>query len=183
MRLIEAAHAKIKLIVKPGDICIDATAGNGYDTLFLAKQIAPNGRVYAFDIQNSAIMQTSARLRKSGLSHLIKLIHQPHQKVTDFIDQKDHHNIKVAMFNLGYLPGTDHRVTTTSKTTICAIENSHNLLKKGGLITIIGYRGHKGGIEETEEVLKLCKLKNWQYEAQEGNSNPLSPVLLYITKN
>ena len=38
MRLIEAAHAN-QTIVKPGDICIDATAGNGYDTLFLAKQI------------------------------------------------------------------------------------------------------------------------------------------------
>lgn len=42
----------IRQQVMPGDICIDATMGNGNDTVLLSRLAGENGRVLAFDIQN-----------------------------------------------------------------------------------------------------------------------------------
>ncbi len=38
-------------VVQAGDTVVDATAGNGHDTLFLAKLVGPSGAVYAIDVQ------------------------------------------------------------------------------------------------------------------------------------
>ncbi len=48
----------MKDYVKPGDMTLDCTIGNGNDTLLLAKLVGPMGRVYGFDIQEKAIENT-----------------------------------------------------------------------------------------------------------------------------
>lgn len=55
-------HRIIEEKVQPGDICIDATAGRGNDTLFLAKLVGETGHVTAFDIQQDAVDSTRALL-------------------------------------------------------------------------------------------------------------------------
>ena len=54
----------IRQQVMPGDICIDATMGNGNDTVLLSRLAGENGRVLAFDIQKQALEHTEERLKK-----------------------------------------------------------------------------------------------------------------------
>ena len=58
--LVNVAHNLIKDVLHPGDIAIDATVGNGHDTLFLVEQVSPSGKVFGFDIQQAAIDSTRA---------------------------------------------------------------------------------------------------------------------------
>ena len=182
MRLVELAHSKIKEIVNPGDLCIDATAGNGHDSLFLATEVGPEGFVYGFDIQESAIMKTAEKLKRNKLSDRLKLIQTSHTEIKSFVDEKHQGNIQVAMFNLGYLPGGNHQVVTIAQTTVHALTSAYSVLKWGGMITVLCYRGHIGGNHETNEVINLCEKKNWNYELCEGTRNSQSPILLCINK-
>lgn len=54
-------------VVKPGDLCVDATAGTGQDTVFLARLVGERGQVLAYDIQEEALRQTGDRLKREGL--------------------------------------------------------------------------------------------------------------------
>ena len=49
-------------VVKPGDIVIDATCGNGHDALELVRMVCADnasGYVYAFDVQEDALANAS----------------------------------------------------------------------------------------------------------------------------
>lgn len=182
MRLVELAHDRLKQILCPGDICIDATAGNGHDSLFLAKLIAPNGLVYAIDIQEPAIQKTTEKLAQYGFRDQLKTIHDSHDNLDQIIDPKHRGNVATIMFNLGYLPGGNHQIITQAHSTAKSVEQAYLLLSKNGIITIICYRGHAGGESETQEVLSLCESKKWRTEQIYGSKNPWSPVLVIIKK-
>ena len=53
--------------MKPGETVVDATAGNGHDTIFLSRLVGPSGRVIAFDIDPQARIETEARHRANDL--------------------------------------------------------------------------------------------------------------------
>ena len=182
MRLVELAHDRLKQILCPGDICIDATAGNGHDSLFLAKLIAPNGIVYAVDIQESAILKTTDRLKQHGFKDQLKTIHESHENLDHIINLGLRGNIATIMFNLGYLPGGNHQIATQAYSTVKSVEQAYSLLRKKGIITIICYRGHDGGEKETQEVLSLCESQKWKTQQIYGNENPRSPILVIIEK-
>ena len=67
-----------------------------------------------------------------------------------------HGNIKAIMFNLGYLPGGDKTIITSTDSTITALNSSCHLLSSNGIITIIAYPGHSGGDLETVQVTNWC---------------------------
>lgn len=182
MKLVERAHQMIQCALVNGDMCIDATAGNGHDTVFLAKCVAPEGRVWSIDIQQSAISKTRKRIEDSGLSEVISLIHDCHSKVINHLPDACKGMVAVAMFNLGYLPGSDHSVRTSPSTTIQALKLIYEILKPGGLLSVLCYRGHTGGSEEAEAIEKHCQFENWQTERHPGSENPSSPLLLVIKK-
>jgi len=50
-RVLQYAQQLLKATVEEGDTVVDATAGNGHDTLFLAQLVGDSGQVYAFDVQ------------------------------------------------------------------------------------------------------------------------------------
>lgn len=54
--------AFIRQQVQEGDFCIDATMGNGNDTLLLSQLCGESGKVLAFDIQEQALTATQKRL-------------------------------------------------------------------------------------------------------------------------
>jgi ubiquinone/menaquinone biosynthesis C-methylase UbiE len=182
MRLVELAHSKIKKALRPGDLCIDATAGNGHDSLFLATEVGPQGFVYAFDIQEDALIKTTERLKENNLSDRLKTVLASHSAIKTFVDEKHKGNIQVAMFNLGYLPGGNHQIVTTANSTTSALTSTYSVLKEGGVITVLCYRGHPQGLNETNEVINLCEKEMWKHETYEGNSNPESPILICINK-
>lgn len=173
----------LKSIILLGETAIDATAGNGHDTLFLAKQVGAEGKVIAFDIQEAAISSTFGRIQEAGLENRVSLVLASHTMMEDHADAG---SVAAVMFNLGYLPGTDHAVTT-GEDTISALEMAVRLLRKGGALSVVCYPGHSGGDDEAARVEKwMEKLpeKGWRvvkYGAI-GTIKP-APFLLFAVKN
>lgn len=148
-----------------GDLAIDGTAGNGHDTLFLAKLVGEDGHVFAFDIQETAIENTRQRLNENNVSTRVSLFPVGHEKVSTVIPEDAYGKIAGAIFNLGYLPGGDKTIVTTAKTTITAINAIFTLLKKGGIIVLVIYHGHEEGKQEKEDLLSYVQ----QIDQSEGH--------------
>ena len=156
-RPLEMAHDFLAQVITPEDIVVDATMGNGHDTLFLAKLAK---QVYAFDIQEQALEKTSQRLQEAGLSN-VDLILQGHETVDQFVTE-----VKAAIFNLGYLPSADKSIITQPQTTLEALEKLCQMLIKGGRIAIMIYYGHEGGDIERDAVLDfVSQLPQQEYTA------------------
>ena len=150
-RVLPYVKTLLKDTVLPGETVIDATAGNGHDALFMAQLVGLEGHVYAFDVQQSAIEATIARLGE--WNHNATVIQVGHENIEHYVTEK----IAAAVFNLGYLPGADHSIITRSDTTIRAIESCLDLLKVGGLVILVVYHGHEGGEIEKEELLQYVR--------------------------
>lgn len=148
-RVLQYAQQLIKDTVEEGDTVVDATAGNGHDTLFLAQLVGDEGQVYAFDVQKSAVDATLHRLLDNGLEHRALVLHRGHEEVVNYV----HKPVAAAIFNLGYLPGSNHDIITQPNTTIQAIDDLLKMLKIGGLIVLVIYHGHPGGKEERDAVI------------------------------
>lgn len=145
-------------VIRPGDYVIDATAGNGYDTLFLANLVLDKGKVFSFDIQKQAIESTKNQLIKAEILHRVELYHRNHIYIKEYV----HDKIKGAMFNLGYLPNSDHSITTKGHSTITALKQVLELLLSGGLVSICLYYGHLEGKKELEEVLSFIQTLDYK---------------------
>jgi len=152
------SHDYIKSIVQTGDIVIDATAGNGNDTLMLAKLVGEKGRVYSFDIQEKAIDNTYKKLSDEGVENRVILIKDGHQNMDKYVSEKG--KVKAVMFNLGYLPGGDHSISTKPDTTIEAIKKAMDIIMTGGLISIVVYYGGDTGFEERDKVMEFVRQIN-----------------------
>lgn len=142
--ITDISHKTIAMFLQNGEIAIDATAGNGNDTIFLAKQVGQAGFVYAFDVQQCAITSTENKLIREGLRNRTSLIKDSHENIDKYV--KD--SIGCAMFNLGYLPKSDKTIITTGKSSVIAIKKCMDLLKIKGVISICIYTSHEGGKDE-----------------------------------
>ena len=150
-RVLQYAQTLLKSAINEGDIAVDATAGNGHDTLFLAQLVGDDGFVYAFDVQKQAVDATLHRLLDNALEHRALVLKDGHENVEKYVNKP----VAGAIFNLGYLPGSDHEVITRPNTTIQALESLLKLLKVGGIIVLVIYHGHEGGKEERDEVIRF----------------------------
>ena len=144
-RPTEMAHRLLRERLQTGDQAIDATVGNGHDTLFLAEQVGSEGHVYGFDVQESAIEKT--RQSTAGLTN-ITLRCVSHELLDEFVSGP----ISAITFNLGYFPGGDKSIITKPDTTLVALRKSVKVLKAGGLLTIVAYVGHEGGLVESNTI-------------------------------
>jgi precorrin-6B methylase 2 len=151
-----------------GDIVLDATAGNGHDTLFLAGCVGPAGHVYAMDVQAPAVAETRRRLLESGISEdRFTLAQAGHETMLDLVRPEHHQQLSGIMFNLGYLPGSDKTVITRTETTLTAVNAAIHLLRPGGLLTIAVYPGHEGGAQELRALTEWAtSLPPRAYEVQ-----------------
>ena len=156
-RPLEMAHDFLAQVITQEDIVVDATMGNGHDTLFLAKLAK---QVYAFDIQEQALEKTSQRIQEAGLTN-VDLILQGHETVDEYVTE-----VKAAIFNLGYLPSADKSIITQPQTTIESLDKLCQMLIKGGRIAIMIYYGHEGGDIERDAVLDfVSQLPQQEYTA------------------
>ena len=147
------SHEMVKQVVVPGDTVIDATAGNGNDTLFLAQLVGDGGKVYSFDIQEPALEKTRHRLELHKVSAQVELIQDGHQNMDKHVTG----SVKAVMFNLGYLPGGDHTIGTRAETTIEAVRKAMELICVNGLVSIVVYYGGDSGFEEKEAVMQFLE--------------------------
>lgn len=155
VRRTAAAQARVADVLKPGEFAIDATLGNGHDTVFLAGCVGPRGTVWSFDVQSQALVQ--ARIALAGTSRdargEVVLIEASHADMAHHIPPTQHGRIGAVMFNLGYLPGGDKTVTTLAASTLRAVEGASDLLRPGGVMTVVGYVGHTAGRDEVDALL------------------------------
>lgn len=148
-RVLQYAQDLLADTIQPGDTVVDATAGNGHDTLFLAQLVGDDGQVYAFDVQKEAVDATLLRLLDEGLEHRALVLKDGHEHVAKYVTKP----VSAAVFNLGYLPGSDHKIITQPNTTVTAIESLLQLLTINGIIVLVIYHGHEGGKDERDAVI------------------------------
>ena len=161
--------------LKPNDIAVDMTVGNGNDTLFISN-IVKNGFVYGLDIQKEAINNTKKLLDKNNITNY-KLINDSHENIDKYIKEK----ISLILFNLGYLPNGDKSITTKKESTIKALSKSINILNNKGIILIVIY-SHKEGKEEEKEIRNYLKNNNIKYNEYHNTDNKIAPYLIEIRK-
>lgn len=148
-RPMTCAHDWISRVVLPGDTVVDATAGNGHDTVFLARLTGHSGHVHAFDVQEEAIRSTRERLEAAGLfTPAIHLHLASHDRLAELVSGP----VKAIVFNLGYLPGGDKKTVTCTDSTLAALEQAAALTSPNGLLSVMCYPGHEGGDTEAEAV-------------------------------
>ena len=152
IRVTERAQALASEVLNSGDIAIDATAGKGRDTAFLAQTMGPTGWVHSFDIQPDAINSTRNLLEVSGLINRVTLHERSHAELTESLPESHRGKITVAIFNLGYLPGSDQKIITQPESTAIALQSALAELKSGGRLICVAYTGHPGGKEESDVV-------------------------------
>ncbi len=150
--LVQQAHHAVGAVLNPGDTAIDATVGNGHDTLFLATRVGSVGKVYGFDIQQQALDSAYRRLLQAGVASQVSLYHAGHETMGLLLPESVQGRVKAVMFNLGYLPGSDKLRTTAASTTLAALQMALGMLAPGGVISVLAYTGHPGGREEAELV-------------------------------
>lgn len=153
-QITEWIHSFLEDHVKPGDLCIDATMGNGNDTALLSKLAEDTGRVIAFDIQREALEHTGEKLLLEKCPENYELVLASHERMGEYAKEN---SVSCITFNLGYLPGGDHALSTRADSSIRAIETGLGLLKKRGLMTVCIYSGGDSGFEEKEAVLSYIK--------------------------
>ncbi len=138
----------LRAAVRPGDAVADATMGNGHDTLLLCELVGDTGRVYAFDVQSQAVESTRRRLAEAGLTDHARLFLMGHEHMGEVVQEP----LSAVVFNLGWLPGGDHAVTTRWETTQKALDAALALLKPMGVLLICAYPGHEEGERERREL-------------------------------
>lgn len=183
---VALARDYVSSLVQRGDVCVDCTTGNGYDTELLARLVSDAGSVIGFDIQEAAIRSTRERLGEAGLFERVELIHDSHATMSDVFKLQAIEEVNLFMFNLGYLPGSDKVIVTQASSTIDTLNQAAGFLKKGGAISIIAYRGHEGGNEEFSAVLDwINELHQEGYEVfryEQLTQGGVTPVFLWIRK-
>jgi ubiquinone/menaquinone biosynthesis C-methylase UbiE len=163
--VVSRGHELLAEVVGPGDLVVDLTAGNGYDTLCLARLAGADGQIIAFDIQPEAIESTRQRLAAAGFSPRlheggerplprrggIDLLAAGHELLAEYLPAAP----RAVVANLGYLPGGDPRIRTSAEPTLRALQQASRLLAKGGRLVVVVYTGHPGGEEEGAAVSRF----------------------------
>jgi hypothetical protein len=179
---VPLSHHFLGSFLRNGDTAIDATCGNGHDTLLLAGLIGENGHVWGFDIQGQAITETGRKLEKAGLSSRVTLLQKGHEELAEHVAGP----VQVVLFNLGYLPGGDRSIITRPETTAAALEQSLGLLTAGGIVLMSIYPGHGGGADEQTVVESWAADLNPHvahcWRMGQTNVTPTAPYLLLVQK-
>lgn len=174
----------IKGALYNGAVAVDATLGNGHDALWLCETVGEEGRVYGFDVQAQAVENSRARLEAAGVADRATLILDGHENMGAYLEPQ---SADAVMFNLGWLPGAQHGVTTRTETTLRATEAALGILKEEGLLAICIYPGHEEGAREREALIQWARaLDERRYDVMlrcylNQSGNP--PLMLAVKKN
>jgi 16S rRNA C1402 N4-methylase RsmH len=174
------AQSHVKRTLQLGEIAIDATAGNGHDTQFLAACVGERGRVYAFDIQPEALAETATRTANATQ---VVLLLRDHAEMLEAIPVAEHGRVGAAMFNLGYRPGGDKAITTQARSTLTAMQSALEILRPDGVMTVVAYPGHNAGSEEFAVVEAFFRGLPAEFALHEmRNENSAAPQLFVVHK-
>lgn len=146
--VVPFTHGILRSALQHGGIAVDATAGNGHDTVLLADWVGPQGHIYAFDVQASALAQTQQRLQQADLAQRATLIHDSHAHLAQYV----HQPVQAMVFNLGWLPGSDKHIATQPSSTVAALDAAKPLLAVHGVLVMVVYQGHAHACLERDAI-------------------------------
>ena len=181
--ILYTVHTLLQRAIIPGDVVIDATAGNGRDTVFLADCVGPTGIIYAFDIQEPALQATA--IATSNLAARVRLVHAGHHEMLHHVDHVHVGHIAAVVFNLGYLPGGDKAIMTTSETTIAGVEQALTILRSDGMLIVVCYKHDHGqreykALREVLQSIPQQQASVLEYNFINQMGNP--PMAFVVTK-
>lgn len=182
-RLTVAASRWLDAALFHGAFAVDATVGNGYDTLFLAHRVGDQGRVLGFDVQKIALNGAAELLRFAGVLSRVTLILESHSNISRYLSPGQ--IIHGAMFNLGYLPRGNRQIITRPETTLAALQAILEHLAPGGRLTVLSYRGHEGGPEEctaVREFLRSVRTEEFSVREREGIQDTDTTPRLFLVE-
>ena len=131
--------------------------------------------------RNRLLSIQKKRLTDAGAPDNYTLLLESHINMNRYAESD---SISCIVFNLGYLPGGDHKKATKGESSIQALTQSLTLLKKGGMISLCIYSGGDSGFQEREQVLSWLKdLDSKKYLVIRSDyynrpNNPPIPVLI-----
>lgn len=168
----------------PGAIAVDATCGNGFDTLYLCERVGNAGLVYAIDLQAEAVARASHKLVESGYLSRCRLRVGSHADLKSMVAVEHVGKIAAIMFNLGYLPFGDKSIVTEATSTVTALEQALEVVRLGGLISVLAYLGHPGGQAEGTAVEHWIARHASRLEVKkfQDPNNASSPILWSLTR-
>ena len=180
---VSLTHDFLRQNLLPGGFFVDATCGNGGDTEFLCRLAGPGGRVLALDLQQQAVDNTNARLAAAGLSDIGRAVQADHANLAQLVEAGSADGV---VFNFGYLPGADHSLFTTPKSSLPAVEAALAALRPGGILAACLYSGGPNGDGEKNALLEffralpireytvlVCEFANWA---------PTAPLPCFVRK-
>ncbi|HKL11923.1 MAG TPA: class I SAM-dependent methyltransferase [Clostridia bacterium] len=166
-------------MLQPGGFAVDATAGNGHDSLFLSDMVGKNGKVLGFDIQESAIGNSRSLLESNAKYNNYRFVCDCHTRLSEYIDEP----VDIFVYNLGYLPGGDKSKTTNAENTILSVKTAMSLLKTKGSLLIVCYPGHESGYREEEAIRVFSEeldQRKWSVLRSEFINQVKNPPVLYF---
>lgn len=179
---VPLSHLFLHRSVEHGHHVVDATCGNGHDTLLLARLVGPHGHVWGFDIQAHAIAETGRRLADAELLDRVTLLQTGHEALVMHVTGP----LQAVLFNLGYCPGGDRTIITRPETTVAALNHAIKLLAAGGVVLVTVYPGHDGGSEEQAAVegwaAELAPREFHCWRMAQANVSKAAPYLLLVQK-
>ena len=182
-RLTVAASQWLDAALFHGAFAVDATVGNGYDTLFLAHRVGDQGRVLGFDVQKMALNGAAELLRFAGVLNRVTLILESHSNIGRYLSPEQ--IVHGAMFNLGYLPRGNRQIITRPETTLAALQAILEHLAPGGRLTILSYRDHEGGQEEctaVREFLRSVRTEEFSFRELAGIQDTDATPRLFLVE-
>jgi hypothetical protein len=151
---LDLAHHYWQRLLYNGGWAIDATLGNGKDTLKLAQLLAGKpGGIIGIDIQPQAVQRTLEHLQDHLSPEELGRIHLFCQSHETFPALAEQHLIQLIVYNLGYLPKGNKQVTTMATSTLESVNKGFNMIAPGGALCITCYPGHEEGSREEQELL------------------------------
>jgi hypothetical protein len=130
------------------------------------------------DVQEEAVTRTRKRLQEGGYVSNVYYTCGSHDTFPPIILPG---TVSCVNYNLGYLPGSDKKVITEPESTVKSLINAQKLIKPGGVLTVMAYRGHAGGQEEEDAVLNLFNqpmFDRWQIDKYARQIRVKAPVLI-----
>jgi len=184
--LLRVNHAMLSLAVRPGDSVIDATCGNGYDSLYLARLVLPEGKLWCIDKQESAIAATRGRLEEEfgavAVERCVRFVQGCHSKLPAAIELPPA-SVAAVVYNLGYLPGgPDKSVTTQVDSTLQSLRlaTGSGMVRPDGLVTVVAYRHSPQEEEQVRALFSQLPLSLWDVSSHcglQGNGTSTGPIL------
>ena len=192
--LLRVNHALLSLAVRAGDTAIDATCGNGWDSLYLGRLVglggqAAAGRLVCIDLQQEALAATRGRLEaefgQGVVSSRIELVLGSHAELPHAAEKE---SVAALCYNLGYLPGGgDKTVTTQAESTLQSLRlaTSSGMIRRDGLITVMAYRHAPAEEEQVRAFLHQLSFREWDvsyHRGLHGGGETQGPVLYSVRR-